>query len=126
MRVRPVATAEQLHSVALRYRWPSAGRTVSGAVGRRAWRPGRWGVLATPQNVVLGAGRDPRLRRLEAVLFLAREPLSSRKLSQYANLADGTEARTLVRRLKGGGRWLPAVEPPAASALAPEVGARAA
>ncbi len=42
---------------------------------------------------------DPRLRRLEAVLFLAREPLNSRKLSQYANLADGTEARTLIRRL---------------------------
>jgi segregation and condensation protein B len=33
------------------------------------------------------------------VLFLAREPLTSRKLSQYANLADGTEARTLIRRL---------------------------
>jgi len=32
-------------------------------------------------------------------LFLSREPLSSRKLSQYANLADGTQARTLVRRL---------------------------
>lgn len=32
-------------------------------------------------------------------MFLAREPISSRKLSQYANLADGTEARTLVRRL---------------------------
>ena len=39
------------------------------------------------------------MRRIEAVLFLAREPLSSRKLSQYANLADGTEARTVVRRL---------------------------
>ncbi len=44
-------------------------------------------------------GRDPRTQRLEAILFLAREPLSSRKLSQYANLADATEARTLVRRL---------------------------
>jgi segregation and condensation protein B len=42
---------------------------------------------------------DEGLQRLEAVLFLAREPLSSRKLSQYANLADGTQARTLVRRL---------------------------
>ena len=40
-----------------------------------------------------------KMQRIEAVLFLAREPLSSRKLSQYANLADGTEARTLVRRL---------------------------
>jgi segregation and condensation protein B len=43
--------------------------------------------------------RDVRLQRLEAVLFLAREPLNSRKLSQYANLADGTEARTLIRQL---------------------------
>ena len=43
--------------------------------------------------------RDDSLRRLEAVLFLAREPLNSRKLSQYANLADATEARTLIRRL---------------------------
>jgi segregation and condensation protein B len=43
--------------------------------------------------------RDESLARLEAVLFLAHEPLSSRKLSQYANLADGTQARTLVRRL---------------------------
>jgi segregation and condensation protein B len=36
---------------------------------------------------------------LEAVLFLAREPLNTRKLAQLAHLADGTEARTLVRRL---------------------------
>jgi segregation and condensation protein B len=42
---------------------------------------------------------DLALQRLEAVLFLARDPLPSRKLSQYANLADGTQARTLVRRL---------------------------
>ena len=39
------------------------------------------------------------LTRLEAILFFAREPLNARKLSQYANLADGTQARTLVRRL---------------------------
>jgi segregation and condensation protein B len=43
--------------------------------------------------------RDAKMARLEAILFLAKEPLSSRKLSQAANLADGTEARTLVRRL---------------------------
>lgn len=41
---------------------------------------------------------DP-LRRLEAVLFLAREPLHSRKLSQLAGLEDGTQARSLVKRL---------------------------
>jgi segregation and condensation protein B len=42
---------------------------------------------------------EGNLARLEAVLFLSREPLTSRKLSQYANLADGTQARTLIRRL---------------------------
>lgn len=40
-----------------------------------------------------------KMARLLAVLFLAKEPLTTRKLSQYANLADGTEARTLVTHL---------------------------
>ncbi|MCH8922623.1 MAG: SMC-Scp complex subunit ScpB [Planctomycetes bacterium] len=39
------------------------------------------------------------MARLEAVLFLAKQPLASRKLSQLAGLADGTEARTLLRGL---------------------------
>lgn len=39
------------------------------------------------------------MQRLEAILFLAKQPLTSRKLAQLANLADGTEARTLVRSL---------------------------
>lgn len=39
------------------------------------------------------------MQRLEAVLFLTREPLTSRKLAQLANLADGTEARTLIHSL---------------------------
>ncbi|MGY8769651.1 MAG: SMC-Scp complex subunit ScpB [Pirellulales bacterium] len=43
--------------------------------------------------------RNHRMQRLEAVLFLTREPLTSRKLAQLANLADGTEARTLIRSL---------------------------
>jgi segregation and condensation protein B len=44
---------------------------------------------------------DPaaKIPQLEAILFLAREPLTSRKLSQHANLADGTQARTLIRQL---------------------------
>ena len=37
--------------------------------------------------------------RLEAVFFLAKEPLHARKLAQLAKLTDGTEARTLVGRL---------------------------
>src|SRR6056297_4054935 len=44
---------------------------------------------------------DPlrRRRRLEAVLLMSKSPLSTRKLAQLARLADGTEARTLVRDL---------------------------
>jgi segregation and condensation protein B len=40
------------------------------------------------------------MARLEAVLLLAREPLSTRKLAQLADLTDGTAARTLIRRLR--------------------------
>ena len=40
-----------------------------------------------------------RRSRLEAVLFLAREPLSLRKLAQMANLADATEVRTALKNL---------------------------
>jgi segregation and condensation protein B len=40
-----------------------------------------------------------RLSRVEAVLFLAKEALPARRLGQLANLADGTEARTLVQEL---------------------------
>ncbi len=43
--------------------------------------------------------REPRLARLEAVLFLAREPLTTRRVAKLAVLADGTEARALIRRL---------------------------
>ena len=62
---------------------------------------GRATEAARRERVPLPAARirDARLQRLEAVLLLAREPLNSRKLAQFANLADGTEARTLVRKL---------------------------
>jgi len=40
-----------------------------------------------------------KIGRIAAVLFLAKQPLNSRKLAEYSNLADGTEARTLVRHL---------------------------
>ena len=42
---------------------------------------------------------DNRIYQLEGILFIAREPVSSRKLSELAGLADGTEARTLIRYL---------------------------
>lgn len=40
-----------------------------------------------------------QMGRLEAVLFLSRHPLPSRKISQLADLPDGTRARTLLKRL---------------------------
>lgn len=39
------------------------------------------------------------MARLEAVLLLSHEPLPSRKLAALADLSDGTEARTLCRKL---------------------------
>jgi len=42
---------------------------------------------------------DSGFIRLEALLFLSRQPLTSRKLAQLAGLADGTKARTLVQAL---------------------------
>jgi segregation and condensation protein B len=55
--------------------------------------------------IVQQKGGDPeedievRLLRLEGVLFISREPLTTRRLAQLAVLADATEARTLIRRL---------------------------
>lgn len=93
---------EALGSVALRYRrplssprWPSlkprtpVGTRLTGSAEK---------IPSEPVNGGL-AVRGELMARLEAVLFLAREPLGSRKLAQLANLADGTEARTLVRKL---------------------------
>lgn len=42
----------------------------------------------------------PRRSRLEAIFFVAREPLGLRKLAQLANLTDGTEVRTLIADLR--------------------------
>lgn len=40
-----------------------------------------------------------RRKRLEAVLFMSRTPVPSRKLSQLAELEDGTQARTMIKEL---------------------------
>ncbi len=100
MRGYSLLTARQLASVSGRYRHDLCGLNASNRLlsAPRRWPAGRTesagrAAEANPR------GRDHRLQRLEAVLFCAREPLTSRKLSQYANLADGTEARTQVRRL---------------------------
>jgi segregation and condensation protein B len=42
---------------------------------------------------------DALLQRVEAILFLARKPLNSRKIAQLAQLEDGTQARTMIGHL---------------------------
>ena len=90
---------KQLGSTALRFLHPLAG----GLGSRRAGGLGRTlpGRRETHAGQVTGGRwrRERRVARLEAALFLAREPLNSRKLARFANLADGTEARTLIRWL---------------------------
>lgn len=95
--MRQISTipAVQLQSVAVRFRaprpWaaePRAGKLVLAGSDSADTSPGPIGDL-----------RQAARQRLEAVLFLAREPLNTRKLAQYANLADGSEARTLIRHL---------------------------
>jgi segregation and condensation protein B len=80
--------------------WGSA-RVRQAAAASRNLRQFLPAPVANSRSVASSSGRtgDHRLQRLEAVLFLSKEPLTTRKLSQYANLADGTEARTLLNRL---------------------------
>ena len=44
--------------------------------------------------------RSDDLARLEAALFVSRQPLSSRRLAKLARLPDGTKARALLRELR--------------------------
>jgi segregation and condensation protein B len=82
--------------------WAAPRSDVAQWPGRRAAGGRILGAAEPDDSPAIGAGptvRDPALARLEAVLFLAREPLSTRKLARLANLTDGTRARTLLRRL---------------------------
>src|SRR5262245_14616799 len=96
---RPATAAQRLHSICERY----AGSWSRALKRHEAAATESLGLWTTPtpaggdDDLPQPADRD--MARLEAILLLAREPLTSRKLSQYANLADGTQARTLVRRL---------------------------
>jgi len=78
------------------------------AQGMAAARRRRWLVAAaeTSENrptASIETGQHPRseeLARVEAALFLAREPLTVRRLAKLARLDDGTRARALVRELR--------------------------
>ncbi len=72
-------------------------------VGRR---PSVWWMTASPDpspatDAAVGHHlRTDEMARVEAALFLAREPLTTRRLAKLARLPDGTRARTLVRELR--------------------------
>ncbi len=86
--------ANPLRSVAGRYCSPLRGRP-----SQVDWlRSIRSSASVSPPSTTLGS--LARRRRLEAVLWLAQEPLSIRKLASMANLVDGTEARTLLGELQ--------------------------
>lgn len=99
MRSRPNTPAAQLRSVSTRYAW----RGLAARAPVPAMSGGLVGAApvaaAHPPVASDSADRQAALARLEAIFLLAREPLTSRKLSQFANLADATEARTLIRQL---------------------------
>jgi segregation and condensation protein B len=102
MRTRSTIPAIQLGSTATRYR---AARAVSSRSYIHNLSLNRLSSDTTPPDIATSYGdftggqRNHRLARLEAILFLSRESLNSRKLSDYADLEDGTEARTLIQQL---------------------------
>ena len=92
----------QLGSVALRFQEPLGNPWRWPPVVRSGDFPGIANLIEedTASPCVDGdAVRSPSLAALEAILWLSREPIVSRKLAGLAGLADGTEARTLVRTL---------------------------
>lgn len=102
MRRTTSTAAKALNSIALRYRHPLAQRSANDRAGQRP------DTGASPESTEESASRpttrsplvrDPELATLEAVLFVAQEPLNLRKIAQFARLADATAARTLIRRL---------------------------
>ena len=95
MSIFPVTLGRCLKSVALRYRQPDCWLERNRGARLRL----RQGSGGPQPDEGEGSSRPVRVARLEAILFLSREPLGSRKLAQLAGLADGTKARTLVRAL---------------------------
>ena len=65
---------------------------------RAARKASRLGKRNAPKPTNQGT-RWERMRRVESALFLSREALTTRKLNQLADIADGTETRTLVQLL---------------------------
>lgn len=85
------------NGVALRIWTPPLGRPP-----RRARRPQvRRRPRPAPVAVLPGLQmRSEELARLEAALFMSRQPLSPRRLAKLARLDDGTKTRVLLKELR--------------------------
>ena len=69
-------------------------------------KPHRWGITSTKKQhsrekrpAIATYLRSHELARLEASLFVAREPLPIRRLAKLARLPDATRARSLLKKL---------------------------
>jgi segregation and condensation protein B len=92
---RCTSLAQRLSSPAVRYGTPLRQN-------ERLTTPGWWRFathLTESHPAAQSEDQDAKIARIEAVLFMSREPISTRKLANVAKLADGTEARTLVNLL---------------------------
>jgi segregation and condensation protein B len=69
-------------------------------LGQSAVRPALYWLSRPRSGDSQTGSTSARRSRLEAILFLAREPLTLRKLAQLANLTDATEARTVLKSLQ--------------------------
>lgn len=80
---------------------PAQRRAMSERPGN-AIRPAlhRFGMSLHENAVSDPLGRDDVLATIEAALMLADEPLTSKKLAEVAGLANGTEARQYIIKLR--------------------------
>lgn len=97
MRTRSGPLGSLLGSPATRYRTDFKGREYSPTPIFRLLQDSRLAGDASDQSSP--DDDQAKIARLEAVLFISREPLSTRKLAKLARLADGTEARTMLKSL---------------------------
>jgi segregation and condensation protein B len=88
--------ADRIHMNGMLQQWKGMQRLR----GRRAARAPLYWLGGPPSGDSQAASTSARRSRLEAVLFLAREPLTLRRLAQLANLTDATEARTVLKSLQ--------------------------
>lgn len=82
---------------------PAAGFPACRTARRRPVPGAEPGAAPALERDRAGGGAHPRteeLARLEAALFLAREPLTLRRLAKLARLPDGSRARVLVQELR--------------------------